>query len=72
MATAGAGDVLAGMIAAFLGQQYTPFEAAQLGVYLHGMAGDIAARDKGEISLIATDILDNLPGAIMGYQKNTF
>ena len=72
MATAGAGDVLAGMIAAFLGQQYTPFEAAQLGVYLHGMAGDIAARDKGEISLIVTDILDNLPGAIMGYQKNTF
>ncbi|HJW85189.1 MAG TPA: NAD(P)H-hydrate dehydratase [Candidatus Brocadiaceae bacterium] len=72
MATAGAGDVLTGMIAAFLGQQYTPFEAAQLGVYLHGMAGDIAAREKGEISLIATDILDNLHSAIMGYQKNIF
>ena len=70
MATAGAGDVLTGMIAAFLGQRYTPFEAAQLGVYLHGMAGDIAAREKGEISLIATDILDNLPKAIMGYQNN--
>lgn len=64
MATAGAGDVLTGMIAAFLGQQYAPFEAAQLGVYLHGMAGDIAAREKGEISLIASDILDNLHSAI--------
>ncbi|MEK6737731.1 MAG: NAD(P)H-hydrate dehydratase [Planctomycetota bacterium] len=72
MATAGSGDVLTGMIAAFFGQQYTPFEAAQLGVYLHGVAGDVAAREKGEISLIATDILDNLHSAIMGYQKNTF
>lgn len=71
MATAGSGDVLTGMIAAFLGQQYTPFEAAQLGVYLHGMAGDIAAREKGEISMIATDILDNLHRAIVSYQKNT-
>ena len=64
MATAGSGDVLTGMIAAFLGQQYTPFEAAQLGVYLHGTAGDLAVREKGEISMIATDILDNLHSAI--------
>ena len=71
MATAGAGDVLTGMIAAFLGQQYVPFEAAQLGVYLHGLAGDIAAREKGEISLIATDILDNLPKAFLVYMGNT-
>lgn len=71
MATAGAGDVLAGMIAAFLGQQYAPFEAAQLGAYLHGLAGDIAAQEKGEISMIATDILDNVPKAFLAHRGNT-
>ncbi len=70
MATAGAGDVLTGMIAAFLGQNYTPFEAAQLGVYLHGLAGDFAAQEKGEISMIATDILDNLPRAFLAYKES--
>lgn len=67
MATAGAGDVLAGVVAALSGQGYSPFDAAQLGVYLHGLAGDIAAREIGEISLIATDILDNLPKAFLSY-----
>lgn len=71
MATAGAGDVLTGMISAFLGQSYTPFDAAQLGVYLHGLAGDLAAREVGEISLIATDILDKLPKAFMIYRENS-
>lgn len=71
MATAGSGDVLTGMIAAFLGQNSTPFEAAQLGVYLHGMAGDFAARELGEISVIATDILDKLPKAILSYRDNS-
>lgn len=70
MATAGTGDVLAGMIAAFVGQNYSPFEAAQLGVYLHGMAGDLAAQETGEISLIATDILDKLPKAFMVYRES--
>ncbi|OHB99844.1 MAG: NAD(P)H-hydrate dehydratase [Planctomycetes bacterium RIFCSPLOWO2_12_FULL_39_13] len=70
MATAGAGDVLTGMIAALLGQQYAPFEAAQLGVYLHGLAGDIAAREKGEVSMIATDVLDNLHKAFLAYKEN--
>src|SRR3972149_1500161 len=56
MATAGAGDVLTGMIAAFLGQQYTPFEAAQLGAYLHGLAGDIAGQEKGGILVKSTAI----------------
>lgn|SRR5574340_809105 len=70
MATAGAGDVLTGMIAAFLGQNYAPFEAAQLGVYLHGLAGDIAAQEMGEVSLIATDILDNLPKSFLAYKGN--
>jgi len=71
MATAGAGDVLTGMIAAFLGQNYTPFEAAQLGVYLHGLAGDLTAQEMGEISIIATDILDKLPKAILAYRENS-
>lgn len=70
MATAGAGDVLTGMIAALLGQQYAPFEAAQTAVYLHGLAGDIAAQEKGEISLIATDILDNLHRAFLAHKEN--
>jgi NAD(P)H-hydrate epimerase len=71
MATAGSGDVLTGIIAALLGQNYTPFEAAQLGVYLHGMAGDFAAQELGEISIIATDILDKLPKAFLACRDNS-
>ena len=61
MATAGVGDVLTGMIASFIGQGIEPFGAAKLGAYLHGRAGDLAMREKGEISLIATDLLGKLP-----------
>jgi NAD(P)H-hydrate epimerase len=64
MATAGSGDVLAGIIAGFLAQGLGIFNAAKLGVYVHGLAGDIAARDKGETGLIAGDILENIPYAI--------
>lgn len=64
MSTAGVGDVLTGMIASFLGQGICPYSAAVIGVYLHGLAGDIAARDKGQFSLIATDLLDKLPQAM--------
>jgi NAD(P)H-hydrate epimerase len=63
MATGGSGDVLAGVMAALLGQGLKPFAAAQLGVYLHGLAGDLAREDLGEISLIATDLIDYLPHA---------
>jgi len=64
MSTAGAGDVLTGMIASFVGQGINPYSAAVIGVYLHGLAGDLAAREKGQLSLIATDILAALPQAI--------
>jgi len=64
MSTAGCGDVLTGMIASFVGQGINPYSAAVIGVYLHGLAGDIAAREKGQFSMIAGDLLEKLPQAI--------
>lgn len=63
MATGGSGDVLTGIIASLLGQGLEPVLASMLGVYLHGLAGDMAARAKGEYSLIASDIIESLPDA---------
>ncbi|MBO5848166.1 MAG: NAD(P)H-hydrate dehydratase [Bacteroidales bacterium] len=60
MATAGSGDVLTGMILSLLAQRYAPQEAALLGVYLHGKAGDIAAEKIGVESIIARDIIRNI------------
>jgi len=70
MATAGAGDVLTGVIAALAGQQPGDFEAAVLGVYIHGLAGDLAAEQIGLVSLIATDIIDALPRAFQTTHKH--
>lgn len=64
MATAGSGDVLSGIIAAFLGQGLDEFTAAKFGVYIHGLAGDLAVKEKTQISLIASDIIDKIPAAI--------
>ncbi|MCM8777362.1 MAG: NAD(P)H-hydrate dehydratase [Candidatus Omnitrophica bacterium] len=66
MATAGSGDVLAGIIGGLLIQGYSGFESARYGVYIHGLAGDIAAKKLGEASLIASDIIEKLPIAF-GY-----
>ena len=66
MATAGSGDVLTGMIAALLAQGLEGFEAAKLGCYLHGKAGDLAAKQKTAVSMIATDMIENIPKAIRG------
>lgn len=60
MATAGSGDVLTGMIAAFFAQGMTSFEATKWGAYFHGKAGDRAAKAKGKASMIATDIIENI------------
>ena len=64
MSTAGAGDVLTGMITALLGQGFNSFETARLGVYLHGLAGDLAAKEKTQAGLIASDIIEKIPEAI--------
>lgn len=64
MATGGTGDVLTGIIAALIGQGIYPFDAARFGVYLHGLAGDLARRKIGEVSLVAGDVIDFLPQAI--------
>ncbi len=65
MATAGSGDVLTGVITALAGQGLSDFDAAVLGVYIHGLAGDIAAENLGQVSLMTTDIVDALPEAFM-------
>jgi len=64
MATAGSGDVLTGMIGAFLGQGLNPFNAAKYAVYLHGLAGDLAAKEKTQLGMIASDIIKKIPEAI--------
>ncbi len=63
MATAGSGDVLAGMIGGLLGQKMDPFQATLLGVYLHSLAGDIAAQKFGHRSMTAPDIIENIGNA---------
>jgi NAD(P)H-hydrate epimerase len=64
MATAGTGDVLTGVIASLMAQGLPPADAARLGVYLHGLAGDIVAADRGERGMLAGDLLDRLPAAL--------
>ena len=64
MATGGMGDVLTGLITAIACQHLEPFDAARLGVHLHGLAGDLAAEELGEVSLIASDLILYLPEAI--------
>jgi NAD(P)H-hydrate epimerase len=68
MATGGSGDVLTGLITALCGQGLSPYDAARLGVYLHGLAGDFAASEHGEVSMIASDLVDFLPDAFEEYE----
>jgi NAD(P)H-hydrate repair Nnr-like enzyme with NAD(P)H-hydrate dehydratase domain len=63
MSTGGAGDVLTGVVTALVCQGLAPFEAAQLGVYVHGLAGDLAAEQRGQVSLTAADLVRCLAAA---------
>jgi NAD(P)H-hydrate epimerase len=67
MATGGTGDVLTGIITALAGQGLAPPDAARLGVHLHGLAGDLAAAELGQVSLIASDLLHYLPRAFRAF-----
>ncbi|OUL61663.1 NAD(P)H-hydrate dehydratase [Flavobacterium sp. AJR] len=65
LATAGSGDVLTGIITSLLAQGYLPIQAAQLGVYIHGLTADIALPETGYQSFIASDIITNLGKAFL-------
>jgi len=69
MATGGSGDVLTGILTGLLAQGYTSEDAAKAGVYLHGLAGDLAAQEKGMHGLIASDLIDFLPYAFSVLDK---
>ena len=69
MATAGSGDVLTGLLAALLAQGLSAVDATRLGVYLHGLAGDLAARKTGERSLVAGDVIDHISQAYLETEK---
>lgn len=63
MATGGSGDVLTGIITALVCQGLSPFDAARLGAHVHGMAGDLAADELGQVAMIASDLVRHLPQA---------
>jgi hydroxyethylthiazole kinase-like uncharacterized protein yjeF len=65
MASGGTGDVLTGVVAALLARGMAPLQAATLGAYVHGMAGDLAAESLGEMGMVAGDVLDHLPHALV-------
>ncbi len=64
MASGGMGDVLTGILAALVAQGYEPFAACRLGAFVHGLAADLVAADKGEIGISATDVQERIPYAV--------
>jgi ADP-dependent NAD(P)H-hydrate dehydratase len=71
MATAGSGDVLTGVITSLVGQGFASFDAATLGVHLHGLAGDMAAESRGQSSLIASDLIEFLGAASKSHSASS-
>lgn len=69
LATAGTGDVLTGLIAGIIAQKVAPFKAACAAVYLGGVAGELAAKDKTVAGVIASDVIENIPSALKLVQK---
>jgi len=69
LATAGTGDVLSGIIAGIIAQGIEPAKAAEVAVYLHGLAGDLAAMDKTQPGLIASDIIEYIPAALKSLEN---
>jgi NAD(P)H-hydrate epimerase len=64
MAKGGSGDVLTGIVGALLAREIEPAAALRAGCYLHGLAGDVAARERGEYAMLASDIIESLPAAL--------
>ncbi len=71
MAKGGSGDALTGVIVALRAQSYTALEAAVVGVYVHGLAGDLACREMGDISLLSSDLVSTLPKAFQLLAQET-
>ena len=69
MATGGTGDCLTGTLTALLGQKLAPFEAAVLGVHVHGLAGDLAAAACGQVGMTALDLAEHLPAAFKALER---
>jgi hydroxyethylthiazole kinase-like uncharacterized protein yjeF len=69
MASGGMGDVLTGIVAGLLAQGYPPSAACQIGVFLHGYAGDLAAQEKGEVGILARDLIERLPGGLRALRQ---
>jgi NAD(P)H-hydrate epimerase len=69
MATGGSGDVLTGILTSLLAQKYSPLEVSILGVYIHGLAGDLAVKELGQESLIASDLVSYLGKAFLSFFK---
>ncbi|MCI0475578.1 MAG: NAD(P)H-hydrate dehydratase, partial [Anaerolineales bacterium] len=70
LATAGTGDVLAGTIVAMLAQGLRAYDAAIVGAYIHGLAGEIAAREIGDAGVVASDLLTRLPVALRQVKRD--
>jgi ADP-dependent NAD(P)H-hydrate dehydratase len=72
MATGGSGDVLTGLVTALLCQGLSPYDAARLAVHVHGLAGDLAAAELGQVSLIASDLVNHLPAAFRAAERASY